>query len=425
MHFEYVASGLGHTRILQKSVIEGLASGLIDDMIGKMQGKFNHNFSCLFNAHTEKAFGPLIDKGYKNWYKVHSDSGGLQIITQGLKIDGPMKRDVYDVQSQWSDIAMSFDEIPIIMTGERSGRNDVNGRFFDDANYKEYARKTGENVREQLEFIVEHERFRCKPLLIIQGNCVDTYRGWCDILLETIPSELHQYIGGISLGAAGLGTGALEDIERMFAFTQLEAPDHIKSNLHILGIGSARRLLPCIMMRKSGLMDGTDHVSYDSTTHTSGVNMGHYFSYEWKRVNKFPINFSNFAKQILSDLETNFDLDIEPQVFIDSMKMNNAMFSKKYGDGEEINDLRNQIIFGFAGSSILNFTHFVDDLINDDNELKTFVQKERIKPILHLQDVHSMADWERWKNMFGRKLKSARVRTMSSMQAQNTLFDFV
>lgn len=424
MHFEYVASGLGHTRILQKSVIEGPSSGLIDDMIGKMQGRYNHSFSCLFNAHTEKSFGAQIEQAYKNWYKVHSDSGGLQIITQGLKIDGPMKRDVYDVQSKWSDVAMSFDEIPIILTGERSGRNDVNNRFFDDTNYREFAKKTGENVREQIEFIVEHDRLRCKPLIIIQGNCVDTYREWCDVLLETIPSELHQYIGGISLGAAGLGTGALEDIERIFAFTQLDAPDHIKSNLHILGIGSARRLLPCIMMRKSGLMGEDIHVSYDSTSHTSGANMGHYFSYEWKRTEKFPINFSDFAKRILRDINENFGVDPEPQVFIDSMRMNNADFVSKYGDGEDINGLRNQIIFGFVASSILNFTHFVNDLIEDEIALKQFVHKEKINPILHLQDVHSRADWDKWKSTIGRRVASARVRTMSSMESQNTLFDF-
>lgn len=423
MQFEYVASGLGHTRILQKSIIEGSGSSLIDGMIKKMQGRNGHDYSCLFNAHTEKSFGPQINSAYKNWYKIHSDSGGLQIITQGLMIDDDMKDQVYDVQSQYSDIAMSFDEIPIILTGETSGRNDVDNRFFDDVDFRKYAVSTGLNIRRQLEFILERQRFRCKPLLIIQGNCIDTYKEWLDVLLETIPDSLHQYIGGISLGAAGLGTGTLEDIERTFAFTQLEAPEHIKSVLHILGIGSARRLLPCIMMRKAGLMDGV-HVSYDSTTHTSGANMGHFYSYDWQRIQKFPINFSSFAKQILRDIKDNFGLDPEPGFFIDAMRMNNATFAEKYTGADEVTNERNMVIFGFIASSILNFTHVVHDLIHDEKVLQEFVQKEKMNPILHLQDVQSYNDWTKWVSRFGKKLRSMRVRTISSTQAQNNLFDF-
>lgn len=424
MNFEYVASGLGHTRILQKSVVEGGGAAKINDMISLMQGKHGHGYSCLFNAHTEKGFGAVIERSYPGWCSVHSDSGGLQIITQGLTIDDAMKESVYEYQSKWSDVGMSFDEIPIQLTGETSSRNDVDNRFFDDSNYLEYARLTGVNITKQIEYFLNNPTNRCKPLLIIQGNCVDTYRRWNDMLLKTIPSDLHQYIGGISLGAAGLGTGPLEDIERMFAFTQLEAPDHVKSKLHILGVGSSVRLLPAIMLKRNGLIADV-HTSYDSTTHTSGVNMGNFYSYAEKRLTSFPINYSNQTRYVLDNIKEYFGLDFDPQFYIDSLKSNNAKFSAKYGDCNELADKRAQAIFGFVGASILNFTRYIDELVKDEYTLTELIQRKRLLPMLHLQDVVDMASWKKWESNFGKRVPSKRVKKVSDKQGSNSLFDFL
>ena len=421
--FEYVASGLSHTRIMQKMALESPAHLAIDDMIGSMQGKYGHTYSCLFNAHTEKQYGPQVNEFYKQWHKIHSDSGGLQIITQGLTITEQMKLDVYDVQSKWSDIAMSFDEIPIVLTGKTSGRNDTEDRFFDAANFTDYAKRTGENIRKQIEFIVDHDRMRCKPLLIIQGNCVDTYKQWLDVLLETIPDELHKYIGGISLGAAGLGTGPLEDIERMFSFTQLEAPDHIKNTLHILGVGSVKRLLPAVMFKRSGMLDGV-HVSYDSTSHTSGVTMGHYYSYDFKGNRKFPVTFSRFSEQIMRDIERYFGFDLDPIIFMDSIRLSNKAFADRHGEPDDaMNELRLKISFGFICASILNFARHVDEITTDEYSLTEFVQEQGLNPMLHLRDVNDMATWNDWKRNFGKKVQSRRIRHLSEANNQSNLFD--
>ena len=42
---------------------------------------------------------------------------------------------------------------------------------------------------------------------------------WVEYVLDEIPKSNHQFIGGVAMGAAALGTGTLEDIERAFIFT--------------------------------------------------------------------------------------------------------------------------------------------------------------------------------------------------------------
>ena len=90
-------------------------------------------------------------------HEIHADSGGLQIVTQGMVITDELKDKVYENQAEWADVGMCFDEIPVILTGDRSDRNDTKARFFDFENYEELARKTGRNVKRQLE-IFDKER---------------------------------------------------------------------------------------------------------------------------------------------------------------------------------------------------------------------------------------------------------------------------
>jgi hypothetical protein len=419
-NLEYVMSGLGHARLVQKSpTVESDAYKTIVELFKGVQGRNSHVYSCLFNAHTEKNFGPQIQKFYKDaWYKVHSDSGGLQIITQGLDIDGPMKREIYSTQCQYSDIAMSFDEIPVILTGQTSSRNDVHNRLFDDTNFEEFAKRTGKNLKEQLEFFAEHSEGMgsvAKPLMIIQGNCMETYQRWAELILKEIPAELVSGIGGVSLGAAGLGTGPLEDIERMFSLKVLPLPDEIKSTLHILGVGSATRMLPAITFLKNGVLDGT-HVSYDSTTHTSGLSMGYIYCDKkqgLKKIKRHDMDWLSVA------INKEFGLEVTEEHLWSVFISNDEFFKQWPGQYHE----RWKAIVGFLLHSVLNFTGVMESLLKDEDFFLRYITKRRLHPYLSLSQVHDIDDFVLWRRELRRHVKSARVRKASDVQQKSNLGD--
>ena len=64
---------------------------------------------------------------------------------------------------------------------------------------------------------------------------------WFECLLEEIPTEWHDRLGGIAVGAAGLGTGPLEDVKRALAFRTFWIILHIITCLAIIA-GNGRVL---------------------------------------------------------------------------------------------------------------------------------------------------------------------------------------
>ena len=244
MRLDYVVSGTSYMRLSNPRIATNDTTvEIVKMLINKLvQDKHNHKFSMLYNGHTEAGFGERFQAYRESINDIHVDSGGLQIITQGMTITDELKKEVYRNQAKWGDVGMCFDEIPVVLTGDRSDRNDVKGRFFDKENYEEKARQTGQNIKQQLE-IFDEEKSECKPFHILQGNCVDTYIRWFECLLEEIPTEWHDRLGGIAVGAAGLGTGPLEDVKRAFIAAQIKTmwpQDTMK--LHVLGVGSIRRM---------------------------------------------------------------------------------------------------------------------------------------------------------------------------------------
>lgn len=88
---EYVASGTSHSRIVIGAAKQQYAIELINEIFSKLNNINNHKFSLLFNAYTEKGFGEIFKNYRSSVYKIHSDSGGLQIITQGKESNDSVK----------------------------------------------------------------------------------------------------------------------------------------------------------------------------------------------------------------------------------------------------------------------------------------------------------------------------------------------
>ena len=275
---EYVLSGTSYLRLTNPYTManpESIAR------INKIFDKFftedtGHTFSILYNALCEKNYGAKLQSFSDHIHKIHADSGGLQAITVGKKITPEVKKEVYANQAEWADVGMCFDQIPVVTQSGRSDRNDTTGRFFDRVNFHKYAKETGENVRDQLAAF-KSKKSKCKPFVILQGNDIETFLEWADIILKSVPKDQVHMIGGVAMGAAALGTGNMEDIIRAYAASEVPIRDENGIlNLHILGVGSIRRMLPYLIFQSSGLYKDF-HISYDSTTHSRGVETGLYY----------------------------------------------------------------------------------------------------------------------------------------------------
>lgn len=260
--FEYVASGLTTNR----HDLIGYPGAL--ELFKKIDELGDQKFSFLYNAYQEKGNGELFkelkDAGYI--YAVHADSGGLQMIMRNVDPNAKMRQLIYENQAEFSDIAMSFDEIPLIIESPDGTAkiSDLNTRFFDMDNLVSKARQSGQNLKDQVEYF-NKVNTQASALMILQGNCLDTYRIWTDELMDVLGEDAYKSVGGIALAPTSIGMGLYEDCVRAIA---LKTNPYNKNKVHLLGIGSAYRMLPFVIMNACDWFGENYHISYDSTSHS-------------------------------------------------------------------------------------------------------------------------------------------------------------
>jgi hypothetical protein len=415
---EYIASGMSYSRIV---FAEGQDEPVVCDYINKCFSEMqnvgeHHKFSILFNAWTESGFGKKFQAFRDSLNEIMVDSGGLQIITQGKQCTDKIRKDVYQIQGKWADTAMSFDEIPLEITGESSGRNDISNRRFDDSIFEDCAVKSGQNLKDQIEAFLEMET-TCQPIFIAQGNCYETYMRWTELALKQLPSSLHKHIGGVAMGGAALGTGQLEDIKRAFFFSQLP----IETNrLHVLGVGSISRMVPYIIMSQSGLYEDV-HISYDSTTHTSGIEMGRF--YHGRRTMTFERAWGPLYQTMFDGIQnSHFRIEgLTVELLFESMNCPSLKWKEKYGDRH----MFIQICIGMICTSIMNFVTHVESLLGSKKAvLNTFKKSADKNNMASLYKIKTFEDFQHWDNHIGsRFVKSAAVsRKLKTQSCLDELF---
>lgn len=401
----YIASGMAYSRITLKDVVNSPEiQHRLRELYKPLRGYASHDFGMLFNGWAEKRVGEVLTQQYADILKeIHADSGGLQVITRGVNLTNQIKEDVYHTQAKYSDVAMCFDEIPVKTVGNSSSRNDTSNRFYCPSELEAKARETGRNVARQIEIFIE-EKTKAKPCLIIQGNDYDSYMRWTEYCLEEIPKDHHDYICGVAMGGAALGTGFLEDIKRAVFFRQL--PINTKEKyLHILGVGSVKRLIPYLTFTQSGYYDESTVISYDSTTHTSGVDMGQYYSLKDSGIISFSRPFTNMYQQINDEITANV-----PGYDFNAHQLHHALNSNTTTYTKDISDfvyLRN----AFLVSSIKNFMKVVESVQKDKETL--IIRADDIKggggALRALYNIKNKSDYEYWLTQYGNRIPSSPV----------------
>lgn len=392
--YDYVASGLSFTRIIkgdlaEKPEIRYLIRNILSETVNALDAN-EHTLSFLFNAHTETRFGEIIKDNYSDLIKrTYTDSGGLQVITQGLEITEEFKDKVYKTQGKWSDLGMSFDEIPVgIVSGGRSSRLDTSNRYFDSKNFKEKALESAKNLKRHIE-VFDEMKTSTKPLLIAQGNNLATYVEWVDIIMNYLPTDYHDMIGGMAIGSAALGTSEMEDAKKTFFAVEI-LKNYAFKHIHYLGVGSVNRMLPPIIMNSTGLLPSDVVISYDSTTHTMGPHFGNYNAhFDNIGVQGKPIEhhvYHRIYDDILTNLPNSFKLD--RQDFINTTRKNTSTVA-------EIEHLYLYHL-GWILSSIINMSKEVNDIKNDKSLIRKVTNKKTEAAYHTLYSIRDAQDFNGW-----------------------------
>ena len=405
---EYVASGCSFLRITYPSLqIPSDYQTRVFDCFRQMQDKNNHKFSLLYNAYAEKnyptALNMIRDAGGS--YKTHADSGGLQIITQGANITDDLKKTIYANQALNSDIAMSFDEIPILTVGESSKRGDMSTRFFDHTGFKDKAILSAKNLTEQLQFFAD-SKTTSKPLMIIHGNSMQNGVDWANIMLDNISNEMRPLIGGIAMGGGSFGNGEKEMMTRTAVATEvLTQHRDLPQYVHFLGIGSVRMFFSLFFLRESGWMDGIK-VSYDSTTHTSKPHMGDYLNAKCENI-PYGKEMNIHYEIMLAEIKESFPwFPYDIKTFYEAMRTSAGNYIKKHGTDHAV-------IESFVGIILRNVQNFTAEVARCDNDTQHFlnrwVDQKDWQKYRTFGEVKSGQDFIRWNQEFGGAFKSKKL----------------
>jgi len=423
MLLDYVSSGNSSLKFYRDNTAK-MDNAQIDAAKAVLRGLStkDRRYSVLFNAYTEENIGASAHNFFRDVvHSVHADSGGLQMITLGKSVTEAEKKAIYDIQAKYSDVAMCFDVIPITSSAQgKTGITDMSVRYFDHALVPEKARETGGNLKAQI------LRFKelgstAKPMLIMQGNCIQSFQDWVDYACDEL-GDLVSDVHGISVAGTSLGGGQLEDVVRAAASTILKFPKELNTkNIHILGLGAPARFLPYVPFKEL-LIDS--HVSFDSTTHAHAIFKGMLVegtkSLQWDKM-RYPEKERIVAG--INALVTPYtDLRVTvaslEAIYIGSIKY--EQMTGKLGVNCEI----------FIFTTVATFAYMISECLNVVEALfakgKTYTaiasKRGGVGLYNELSSVRDVKDFNEWYGKYAKYLKSDQVR--SSSDTQSSLEDY-
>lgn len=239
------------------------------------------DFSVMYNAQYEQKDGYMMEmlrnKGMK--LEIMSDSGGLQVLTRGLDLEKE-KPGIFVSQGTYSDLAMSFDEMPILLVGDQGyqsshfGNKKATNKYY----VKELAyikgKESSKNVVEQIEEF-RKQGTKTKVLLILQGHLLEDYDEYARGVYELIPEEYYDSIHGISMGATAFQQyDDLVDVYMRLQRDLKHVPKQHLKQVHLLGSGTIDRIFPLLIMAKKNYYDFPFKFSIDASTHASASTWG-------------------------------------------------------------------------------------------------------------------------------------------------------
>ena len=252
---------------------------LIKFVQNKLHGHFK--FSVLSNAYTEEKEADMIraNDNFGHDY-LYTDSGGLQVLTQGLEITDEVKDRVYGVQAKYSDYAMSFDEMPLLVVPENAtgSVNGDAGRVYIDEMIETTAEASAKHIQRQIDTFQELKT-DTKILPVLHGYTPESFQRYGKTIFDNL-EHIDDHIQGVSIASLRGHSDSKVGVMKMFDYVPkiLNSgfiDDKYLSHIHLLGVARHQRIMPIIMMVKKGLLpDAVQKISFDSTAITKSYTFG-------------------------------------------------------------------------------------------------------------------------------------------------------
>jgi len=350
IQLDYVGSGMSYIKLCGPAFKRGESSDILADTIGKIFESIPHtNFGLLYNAYTESDFGEPFMKMRS---KVYVDSGGLQIITlKGTSPSEEVKQSIYETQTI-GHYAMCFDEIPLYINQDSdnaSARTQMTGKWVVGDEIYEKGVETGANIKKQVDHF-RKSNAETKVFVILQGNLPEDWINFCKGVFSQLSEDDYPFLEGLALAGSCIGSGVLEAVDMYSIVPQLPCPEFLKKRLHLLGVGSISRLIPIIVMIRSGYLDKDTHVSYDSTSISAAHSFGRYLDSNGKTV--------KFDRCTLEEISS------DTQYVVDDM----LKISKELNWLDIVNLTEYEFAESFTGTTSLHFKDHIEYLC----EIKSF-----------------------------------------------------
>jgi len=267
----------------------------VQDVIYHLKHKSeNCDLGMLWNALTEQKEADILIGLSKPEEPIiiHADSGGLQQITLGIKVDEAGKQGIYKRQAKYSTHSMSFDKMPIMVDESQKIKNvsmslNHSAKYFVRELLYDVGRESGFNVLDQCQAIakIPKEEVKSKILVIIQGSKFEDYqeyaRGLFSVFEELPEDERETYydlIGGLSMGMSGITNYFdLIDLYCRAPRDLTAAPAKLRKTIHFLGVGGPTKVAPLYAIRPDFFGKDEDvHYTFDSTSRTSCSTYGRF-----------------------------------------------------------------------------------------------------------------------------------------------------
>lgn len=409
---EYVMSGAAYTRIpSRKAYTNHVIASYVNRIFSDLHTD-KHEFSLLYNAFQEKGYGLPFSTVYReNITNVFADSGGLQMMSKNLQSTDAAKLEVYEHQAQFSTVAMCFDEIPVkrLNTDVNAKVSVMQNRVFDELMLVPCADATAKNIKTQIDHFLSVGS-DAKVVLICHGNGVESMEMWLDTIMMQLTDKQRCQIDSIAIGSPALGSGTLQEVQKAIFFKTAKAKygfDH----LHLLGVGTYRRLLPYSLVLSEMIQAGEIRISYDSTSHAMNADqgmfvelngdfmsgrMGRTFNPLYTHVYNMMLSYFPYIKDIIPD----------EQVFFDTMTLRETLIEEKYGTM-----LQKVVGFmAFNATSMTNFIRVAEKCFFDNDFIAEVCSREKnLKPLLHANNLNDAAEFKHYMNNVGKYLRSNAV----------------
>jgi len=376
--------------------------------------------SILYNAFTEAAHGQwLKEQDYYGFDQVYADSGGLQMVTRGLPLTEDLKLQIYETQKA-SDFGFCFDEIPLKLkegidpeTGKHRALTD--SKLFYPEDFTSCAERTAQNVLNQCRAF---EGTDTKAFYIVQGNTSDEMYRWFERGVDIVGPDYFKNVQGVAPADTCMGNGELESIDMLVAYHRMVSdfgPKYTRKHIHLLGVGSPSRLMPVVLLKRSGFIPPDVEVSFDSSTQSMAYAMGNYLDSDGDRTNKDHQKVMRMFGRFYDDMEdlfVEFSPNITKEWYLDYTEKRYLSISdtiKQCPKEMEI-AVRASVTLMCIWQGLGLYARLKEDLECDE---------VRQTGLGYLTEVNTLDDYHHWRRQFERFMSSKRI----DRKTNNSLVD--